>query len=190
MSYLIHFNPNHDPKNGQFTFSPGDRVIKKGTETYRMATSKEDPVYDNKKYLSLTKDDHKKWQEYIGEGYKREGQATFNVMYTTTKDLRIAPYTKIGDWFVNEVRPEVQNQIILDTEKASSRIGYSSEDMDDMLSLNFAAQTESGKKFINKLIELGYDGIEDIHGRNTADDPVIVFNPEQNLRKQKVSEYK
>lgn len=188
-SYLIHFNPNHDPKTGQF--APGDRLIKKGTNIYRISRNPSDPTYDNKKYVSLTEQDHSKWQKYIGDAYKERGEQTYNIMYTPVKDLRIAPYTIIVDEFIknNNLDSESINKILNDTYDASKRLNYDSDNLDDMLSLNFAMQTETGKKFINDLIDLGYDGIEDIHGRNVADDPIILFDPDNNIRKTTITSY-
>lgn len=54
MSYLIHFNPNHDPKNGQFTFSKDTPKIK---------------AYDGVRDRLRQQKEKKK--EYISEGYKK-----------------------------------------------------------------------------------------------------------------------
>lgn len=184
--YLVHYNPNHDPKTGRFDFAPGTRTITKGTEIYRVSNNLFDQTYDNKKYVSLTKEDHDKWKDYLGKGYAKQGTQTYDITYEAMKDLKIAPYTLLGDDFIK--KQELNDiasieKIIKDTNKASEFLnGYMSEDLDDMLATNFAAQTDTGKLFVKKLIDLGYDGIEDYHGRNTSEDPIIIFDPDKKMR--------
>lgn len=64
--YLIHFNPNHDPKSGRFTYKPGNTVLPKGmrlnsvsgnldSNSYKksgrwMYTYRADEEWDNKVY--------------------------------------------------------------------------------------------------------------------------------------------
>lgn len=168
------------------------RILSKNTKFYRIANNKEDTTYGGQKYLSTNKTDHKAWQKYIGDAYAERGYKTYNVKYTPVKDLKIAKAEKVGELILKEYKndPKIMRQIVEDTRGAQRRMGYSSDDTNDLLSLNFASQTKTGQMFINRLLELGYDGIEDYHGRNTSKDPVIVFNPEQNLKKKSTTRYK
>ena len=168
------------------------RILSKKSKLYRISNNKEDTTYNNKKYLSTNKEDHKKWQKYIGDTYAYEGVRTYNIKYTPIKDLKIAKAEKVGKLFANEAMkdPKIAKQIIEDTEYSKKQLGYTSNNNDDLLSLNFAMQTKTGQMFIDKLLDLGYDGIEDAHGRNTSKDPVIIFNPEQNLKKKSTTKYK
>lgn len=192
--YLMHVgnkNSGRYPRgSGDRPYQHDGRIIKKGTKVYRLADSKDDPVYDRKKYVSLTKEDHEKWQKYIGDTYADRGKHTYNVMYETTQDLKIAPYTKIGEMFTESYLQNSHQKMLDDTIYSSRSLGYKSDNLDDMLSLNFAMQTETGKKFVDELLKQGYQGIEDRHGRNTADDPIIIFNPEENFKKKRVTLYK
>lgn len=168
------------------------RILSKKTKFYRITNNKEDTTYGGQKYLSTNKADHKAWQKYIGDAYAERGYETYNVKYMPVKDLKIAKAEKVGELLTKEFMkdPKIANQVIEDTKSAQRKLGYSSDNTDDLLSLNFAMQTKSGQMFINRLLELGYDGIEDAHGRNTSKDPVIVFNPEQNLQKKSTTRYK
>lgn len=53
-------------------------------------------------------------------------------------------------------------------------------------SRNVVGRTETGKMFTQKLLDLGYDAIVDVHGYNVADAPVIVLNADKNLKRRKV----
>lgn len=168
------------------------RIIPKKTQFYRITNNKDDVTYGGKKYLSTNREDHEIWQKYIGDAYAKGGSETYNVKYIPVKDLKIAKASKVGEIFTEMFLkdPNVANQIIEDTSSAKRKLGYSSNDLDDSLSVNFAMQTKSGQLFINRLLELGYDGIEDKHGQNTSKDPVIVFNPDNNLKKVSTTKYK
>lgn len=169
------------------------RIIEKGQKIYRITNDKTDRTYDNKKYVSINKKDHKEWQKYLGEGYAKSGIKTYDVNYESNKHLRIARAEKLGEIFTNEMLkdPKLANAIIDDTKKAERFLQYKNEyDMTEGLSLNLAAQTETGKKFINELLNMGYEGIEDAHGRNTSKDPIIIFEPDKNLTRKKIKEHK
>ena len=166
------------------------RIIKKGTKVYRITNDKNDSTYDRKKYVSLSKQDHKKWQEYIGEAYTKQGIQAYDIKYKTVKDLKIAPYTKLGELFLKDQTGLSKAQIITDSREAQRILNQDTDDLLDVLSMNFAVQTATGKAYVNKLLELGYDGIEDNHGRNVADDPIIIFNPDVNMKTKRIKKYK
>lgn len=168
------------------------RILSKNTKFYRITNNKEDTTYGGQKYLSTNKADHKAWQKYIGDAYAKRGYETYNVKYMPVKDLKIAKATKVGEIFIEEFKkdPKVAKQMVEDTKMAKRKMNYTSDNNIDLLSMNFALQTKTGQMFIDKLLELGYDGIEDAHGQNTSKDPVIVFNPEQNLKKKSTTRYK
>ena len=168
------------------------RILSKNTKFYRITNEKEDTTYGGRKYVSTNKADHEAWQKYIGDAYAKEGYKTYNVMYMPVKDLKIAKATKTSELFTEAYLKDhkIAEEIIDDTNFAKRKLGYSSGDMDDMLHLNFAMQTKTGQMFINRLLDLGYDGIEDKHGQNTSKDPIIIFNPEQNIKKKNTTRYK
>lgn len=45
MSYLIHFNPNHDPKTGKFTFGKGNNIRSKTKNYMKVINSLSDEEY-------------------------------------------------------------------------------------------------------------------------------------------------
>ena len=165
-------------------------TLKRGTKIYRITNNKNDTTYDNKKYVSLSKEDHKKWQNYIGDAYKRGGGEAYNVEYKTTKELKIADYQEVGKIFMEKMQDNMaKTKMINDTKYAANQFNYTSDDAYDMLSLNFAMQTETGKMFVQELMKKGYHGVQDRHGQNTSENPVIIFDPDKNLKRTKVSKY-
>ena len=163
------------------------RIIPKGTEIHRITNNKKDKIYDGKKYVSLTDQDNQKWLDYFQEGYKGRNVQLYDVMYRSAKDLKIAPATKLGELFVEDKlnNEPFAKQVISDTDYAVASLGTKApKDINERLSYNLAMQTFAGKVYVYKLMNMGYDGIEDLHGRNVADDPIVVFNPQKNLRKK------
>lgn len=172
------------------TNNDGSRTIAKGSIVSRISNTSTDPTYDNKKYVSTNAKDHSDWQKYIGDHYAKNGSA-YNVYYSAVKDLRIAPYKELGKILCDRITkdPTFRQQVLSDTVNASKQMGYRDNNSDDMLSLNFAMQTATGKQAINDLINKGYDGIDDKHGQNVSSDPIIIFNPDKNLKKRAYTEY-
>ena len=162
-------------------------VMAKGTNISRVANSLEDPTYDNKKYVSTNKADHKKWEKYLGEGYRARGQDTYNIMYQTTKDLKIASNKEAGRIFVEQVlSKQDRQQVAMDTYNAYAKLGQKlpeNPSAEEMASYNLAMQTKTGKAYVDALLKSGYSGVADVHGQNTSKDPLIIFEPEKNLKR-------
>lgn len=51
------------------------------------------------------------------------------------------------------------------------------------------AGLNSGQKFIDKALENGYDALFDKHGTNISKSPIIVLNPDTNLKEISKPEY-
>ena len=147
----------------RYSTSPSDaRIIGKGTEIHRISNNKKDAVYDRKKYVSLTDEDNQKWLDYFKKGYGERDVQLYDVMYRPAKDLRIAPSQKLGELFVDAMMNDENfaQQIVRDTEYAAGKLGQTMDvDTDTALSYNLAMQTKSGKQFVDKLIQMGYDGV-------------------------------
>ena len=163
-------------------------VMPSGTNVSRVATSAEDKIYDNKKYLSTNPSDHKKWEEYLGPANRSMlGKNTYNIMYETTKSVRIASNAEQGKLFADKFLNSTQSkQVINDTVTAYSKLHQeitNKTTAEELASMNMAAQTETGKRFVEELLKQGYGGVSDVHGQNVADDPVILFNPSENLKR-------
>lgn len=170
----------------------GDFTIPKGSNIYRLSNSREDKTYDNKKYVSLNTEDHRKWQKYLGDTYNKRGQQAYNVIYESVNDLKIANYEKVGQiWLEKKLKdPEYGKRSVDDTIFSAKSLGQKvSKDANEMLSLNFAMQTKTGKEFIEDLMNRGYQGVEDKHGQNVSKDPVIIFDPDKNLKRSGVTLY-
>lgn len=170
----------------------GSLILKKGTTVKRVSLSKDDPTYDNKKYVSVNQKDHDKWVDYLGNGYlKSKGYATFEQSYETTKDIRIMSKVEQGKKYIEMLKDkDFYNQALIDTQNANYKLGLKeSKNQTVNLSRNIAMQTSTGKAFINKVLSENYDAIIDIHGQNTSKNPLIILNPDKNLVKNKEADY-
>ncbi len=173
-------------------------ILKKGSTVYRMSNNKHDLTYDNKKYLSTSKKDREAWKKHLGDAYAKLGTKTYEVAYKTVKDIKIASETELGKSFLRTLMPNEKHlkRVSDDTNWAIEFLGYKpssdSTPMDEkkIASLNIAAQTETGRRIVEELLRSGYEGVSDYHGRNVSEDPIIVFNPDTNLKKKKTKEYR
>ena len=169
----------------------GSLILKKGTTVKRISLDKDDPTYDNKKYVSVNQKDHDKWVDYIGNGYLKRGRATYEQSYETTKDIRIMSKIEQGKLYVEMLKDTpFYNQAFVDTVYANDRLGQEkSNDPVINLSRNIAMQTETGKRFISKVLSENYDAIIDVHGQNVSENPLIILNPDKNLVRNKDADY-
>lgn len=163
--------------------SDKDVIIKRGTKTRRISIDKGDPVFDNKKYMSLSRKDNKKWKNYIGKSQKQRGEKVYSNTYKTVNDLNIASSKKAGEEFVSLLKDEkFKFQTIDDSEWAFSKMGQGhKKGMQEGAGLNFAMQTPTGKRIVERLMAKGYDGVVDSHGTNVGNLPVILFDPENKV---------
>ena len=69
MGYLIHFNPNHDPKNGRFTYRPGSTVLPKGTKVNSVSGAywNSENYKNNGRWMYTYRPDEK-WDKKVYEG--------------------------------------------------------------------------------------------------------------------------
>lgn len=165
-----------------------DFTLKKGTKLYRVSTDSKDPTEDNKKYVSLSKEERAKWEEVLGRAYLRRNQLTYNVSYKTTKDIRVASATTQGKVFTDMMLDKkFSEKSKIDTDYSKRLLSsLESSDPAENASRNVMGRTETGKMFTQKLLDLGYNAIVDVHGYNVADAPVIILNADKNLKRRKV----
>lgn len=175
--------------------SGGDYVLKKGSRFGRVALTPSDWTYDNKKYLSTSKEDQEKWEDYLGSRYAQRGRDTYNIGYEAVKDIKIMSGTKSGMKFVEMMMDDKDfaQQAVKDVKWAMNNFALTDEIPDDpaeQLSYAIAAQTKTGKDFAQRIIQEGYGGVEDVHGRNVSENPVIVYDPDRNLKKTSIDRTK
>lgn len=161
----------------------GTPILKKGTIVKRVSTSKADPTFDNKKYVSINQEDHDKWETYIGEAYVKRNSITYSQTYITNKDMKVMTSAKQGEMYANMLLDtKFKNKAIEDTKFANDRLRLEESKSDaENISRNIAMQTETGKTFVKRALDEGYDIIFDTHGTNVSENPIIVLNPDTNL---------
>lgn len=166
-------------------------VIKRGSTLYRVSLHQDDPTFDNKKYVSTSVEDHKKWEDYLVDLYKQSGRDTYNIEYKANKDLKVASYTETGKVYVDNFfnNAEYHGQAMNDIYYSELFLGYEAKTIGDAMSMSVAAQTETGKKLCEKMLDLGYDAMADYHGANVANDPVIILDPDNKLTRVSSKKY-
>jgi hypothetical protein len=153
---------------------------------------KNDPTFDNKKYVSVNKDDHQKWKDYLSPLYKAGGRDTYDIEYVAKKDLKVASATEVGKLYVEKFLKDdkTTDMTVKDFLKAYEWLTLKPYDtssktfnIHEMSSIQIAAQSEVGKEFCKDLLNVGVDAIPDIHGQNVSEDPVIVLAPDRKLKR-------
>ena len=163
------------------SYNKSGGYIPKGSVLYRVSLHKDDPTFAGTKYVSTSKYDHKLWEDYLVDAYAKRGRDTYNIKYKTTRDLKIANETELGRRFAQEWQKDAIGTAV-QTKSAMDFMGYYPEQSErtgaKLASLNIAAETNLGKKFVSDLMNSGYDAVTDTHGTNVAYDPVILLNPD------------
>lgn len=194
-------NPKYQDEDGIFNAAGrkkygldknGDLTVAKGSHIYRVANNKKDKVFDNKKYASLSKQDHEKWQKVIGDWINNSTvNQAYNIGYAAKKDLKIASFVKAGKSFM-EMRPELRKQAAKEAVAVARSLPVYNELMNDpflLMSASISRQTPTSKTIIAELKRKGYQGIQDRFGQDVGENPVIIFDPKKNLKRTHTSIY-
>lgn len=170
----------------------GTRILKKGTTVKRVSVNKEDYVNDDKKYVSINPKDHKKWEEYMGKGYRRYSMPTYIQTYEVSKDLKIMSAKQQGEKYIDMLKKnDAFKQTSIDEFRRVENFGpkirqntvlSKKSNNAEIISRHIAKQTETGKAFIKEVIK-EYDALYDTHGTNLSKNPVIILNSNKNLKK-------
>lgn len=165
-------------------------TMKKGTIVSRvLVNNKDDVTYDNKKYVSHTPEDNEKWEDLFKKYYKYE---TSTVMYQLLDDVKIASNRETGEVFVDDVLKKIGPEKVVEESRMARyqlhgnnpKYYYKGfESYGEMGSYNLAMQTQIGKAYVDALLKRGYQGVSDVHGQNTAEDPLIIFDPDKHFKK-------
>ena len=161
--------------------------LKKGSVVRRVSLASDDPTRMDRKYVSISPEDHDKWEDYLGQGYRDMGYASYNQTYTTTKDLKVATKVEQGKIFVDMIKDDdYYNKFLSNTYDINEKkYGTSSPPvMSIAVAQNIAENTEAGKQFVNKLKDMNYDAIFDTYGTSVSENPLIILDPDKNLKKE------
>lgn len=167
-------------------------TIKEGTELYRISMHKNDPTFNNKKYVSTSKMDNAVWEDEIVNDYK-EFSDVYSVKYKTIKDIKVAPEYELGKRVMEiwKKDPDVLRRSVDDVYKMFPRAREKDLDTFSKVgSYGMAVQSELGNMLVKDLLKSGYGAVADVHGWNTdAYDPLIILDPDNKIRRTKVTKY-
>lgn len=107
MSYLIHFNPNHDPKTGKFTFNKNNVTISRNGPTELTTYVSEKNVFKTKNKGSLMADGH---NENIMQFYDKIGRNAARI-YEEEKDVN-----KAINYIYNQIKDEPYRLVMQSTD--------------------------------------------------------------------------
>lgn len=165
-----------------------DFILKKGHKISRVSLTKDDVTRNGRKYVSTNQEDQDIWEKEIGEGFKNMGYETYNVNYKTKKDLKVMSSVNQGKLFIDMILNDknYKEQSIEDFKNITKQRGQyayaNSNDPSSIISIQIASNTKTAQKFIDKVLEKGYDAVVDTYGQDTAKEPIIILNPDDKLK--------
>lgn len=202
-NYLMHYG-RKGMKWGEHIFSKdvdkwGTRhnykyggTIKKGQQMRRVVADVNDPIYDNKRYVSTNKKDNAKWEKYLGESYRKYDMPTFTQYWGATNNIKVMGERKSRKTLNKMLRsdPNFKEQFKKDVEYSTKMLGVKpSRKKTENISRNIAMQTTTGRDFLNRVREKGYGAIYDKHGSNNSKSPVIILDPNTRMERITIDGY-
>ncbi len=166
------------------------KTLRKNATTSRVLIDEnEDTSKLDRAYFSTNNLDNQKWANYFASiGAQYLDKSAFAVNFKTKKKLIIARGEEISkvasklmdedDTFRKEFEATRQKQI----QSTGSEEAWESLSESAKYSAMIAYKCKGGKKIINAMKEIGFDGVEDLFGKDVSKDPIIIFNPGDNLR--------
>lgn len=188
-------NGRADNKKRRYSYARKGGTIEKGSKVMRIAVEEKDPTYGDKKHVSVTKSDHKKWNRYLTPANEAAGRSVYEKEYTAISDIKVASDKEVGkvfyDKFIRSEKADVSMKAVMESQALANRVPayrntYIGSHVDKSTAsidatLNVAFQTETGKAFVNEMWKQGYGAISDAHGRNNSRDPLIILKPDRQM---------
>jgi hypothetical protein len=121
MSYLVHFNPNHDPKTGRFDYKPGSTILPKGTRVGSVSGKYWDSntYKNNGRWMYVFREDEE-WDKKVYEGafsvYLAQGRGARWIRrheYETVADMKMPTRKEREDEFRNLLNDRKYQKTVL-----------------------------------------------------------------------------
>lgn len=149
-----------------------DFILKKGSKLSRLSLREVENEPGIRKYVSISKDVEKKWEDLFTEGYANMGyKYIYSNSYETLKDIKISSSNTNLKQFNNWLNQDdgkiinrlinVSNRTAKWSEATGSKLSYDLT-MDFFRSL--AMQGQNAKEFYDYMKNKGYDAIADNYG--------------------------
>lgn len=162
---------------------------KNATASRILIDENEDTSNLDRAYFSTNNLDNQKWANYFASiGAQYLDKSAYSINFKTKKKLIIARGEEISkvasklmdkdDTFRKEFEATKQKQI----QSTGSEEAWESLSESAKYSAMIAYKCEGGKKIIGAMKDIGFDGVEDLFGKDVSKDPIIIFNPGSNLR--------
>lgn len=175
-------------------------TIKKNSKLYRVTHDENDKQPD-RKYFSLSKPDNEKWKDEFSRIRSEGGHKDlYDNEYETKEKLKIASCRELGKVYVNEIlkssdkntswtaKAEAEEEKIYTPFPDLSKYWFYSDDIYTS-NLHLYKQTDTGKLLMQKMLKNGYDGVVDYRGYDVSDVPVILFNPDEKIKRTKQTKF-
>lgn len=204
----------HTPEKYPTTYKNGKHIVKEGTLLYRVAT-KDEPLDNKRKYVSITDDDILLYQDWGRSGYfGLDVNAAYE--YKAKRDLYVAGGHKVADYiiekygdakvdeaykvfrkleqlpYVSKYRVERQGGSKLDQEFVDN-VYKAYSDAEKWVSGFMNESLFNDKKISSEIFDHfakeGYDAIVDVEDwiGQIADFPIILLNPKESVELKSVS---
>lgn len=167
-------------------YSGHNSVIKTGTTLRRITNHPKDPSKSNIKYVSSNIVDNYRWSRLFKEHDKLLNDPTnhYSVKYKAKNDINVLSATNAGNMFYNKMQnnKKFAKQANKDADKWMLEYRQPIANYNTLASVMISAGTKSGQQFVKDVRSLGYNAIGDYLGKDTAKDPLIIIDPDKNMK--------
>ena len=167
-------------------YSGHNSVIKTGTTLRRISDHPKDPSKSNVKYVSSNVIDNYRWSKLFKAHDKLLNDPTnhYSVKYKAKNDINVLSATNAGDMFYNKMQTNKKfaKQANKDADNWILKYKQPIANYNTLASVMIANNTKSGQQFVKDVRSLGYNAIGDYLGKDTAKDPLIIIDPDKNMK--------
>lgn len=167
-------------------YSGHNSVIKTGTTLRRITDHPKDPSKSNVKYVSSNIVDNYRWSRLYKKHDKLLNDPTnhYSVKYKAKNDINVLSATNAGGMFYDKMQnnKKFAKQANKDADKWMLEYRQPIANYNTLASVMISAGTKSGQQFVKDVRSLGYNAIGDYLGKDTAKDPLIIIDPDKNMK--------
>lgn len=174
---------------------PDAYVIRKGTDFYRLSSTKDEDL-KKRIYASPSTEDKHSYDEMFDGLWGYDPDKMYNHVYTLTKDIKVAKGREVTDYLVKKYG-DVR---IKDIYKQERTFDYDRMTLDQkhLKLLVYGSRNKEYQKFLNDTMmdkaindevvkefsKRGYDAITDPEDYSSFEKPMILLNPHKSVKKK------
>lgn len=160
-------------------------IVKRGSKLTRISLNPNEPIDDNRKYVSTNNDDQKFWEQRLVNPYKNIGyKYVYKYQYKTIKDIKTSTVEENGKQLTKKILndPSFLSKVEIGNAEYLMRSGMKQTDTTTDFFRSLGWRTQASQEYMKYMRDQGYDAISDIYGKTSgAKDPIILLDPKKSI---------